>query len=123
MLALDTYDSDSIPIHLIDKQAFEIYLQHLKSDGILAVHVSNRHFDLAPVIWKLAQSFNLHMVLIQGPDDDGPGTLPSTWVLLSRDAHVLDNPRISQYATNLDGYTTNIQLWTDDYSNPIQILR
>ena len=123
LLALDTYDSDSIPIHLIDKQAFEIYLQHLKSDGILAVHVSNCHFDLVPVVWKVAQSFNLHMVLIQGPDDDGPGTLPSTWVLLSRDAHVLDNPQISQYATNLDGYTTNIQLWTDDYSNPIQILR
>lgn len=122
LLALDTFDSDSIPVHLIDKQAFEIYLQQLKPGGILAVHISNRRFDFVPVIWKMAQAFNLHMVLIEDPGDD-PGALPSTWVLLSGDAQLLDNPQISRYATNMDGYTTDIQLWTDDYSNLIQILR
>lgn len=122
LLALDTFDSDSVPVHLIDKQAFEIYLQHLKPNGILAVHISNRHFDFVPVVWKMAQFFDLHMVLIREPGDDF-GSLSSDWILLSRDAHVLDNPQISQYATNLDEYTTNIQLWTDDYSNLIQILR
>jgi SAM-dependent methyltransferase len=122
LLALDTFDSDSIPVHLINEQAFEIYLQHLKPDGILAVHISNRHFDFVPVVWKLAQTFHLHMLLIENPEND-PGELSSSWVLLSRDAASLDDPHIEQSATNLDDYTANIQLWTDDYSNPMQILR
>jgi SAM-dependent methyltransferase len=122
VLALDTFDSDSIPVHLIDQQAFEIYLQHLKPDGILAVHVSNRYFDFVPVVWKLAQHFKLHMVLIQNPDNE-PGGLSSTWLLLSRVASSLNDPQIERYATRLDDYTSNIRLWTDDYSNPLQILR
>ncbi len=122
VLALDTFDSDSIPVHLIDKQAFEIYLQHLKPAGILAVHASNRHFDFVPVVWKLAQHFELHMVLIQNPENE-LGGLSSTWLLLSREASVLSDPQIERYATRLDDYTSNIRLWTDDYSNPMQILR
>lgn len=122
LLTLDTFDSDSIPVHLIDEQAFEIYLQHLKPDGILAVHISNRHFDFVPVVWKLAQTFHLHMLLIENPEND-PGGLSSSWVLLSRDASSLDNPEMERYATRLDDYTSNIRLWTDDYSNPLQILR
>jgi spermidine synthase len=122
LLALDTFDSDSIPVHLIDEQAFEIYLQHLTLDGILAVHVSNRHFDFVPVVWKLAQYFKLRMVLVQSPEND-PGGLSSTWVLLSRDEFPLGDPQIEQYAVRLDDYTADIRLWTDDYSNPLQILR
>ena len=122
LLALDTFDSDSIPVHLLDEQAFDIYLQHLKPDGILAVHISNRHFDFVPVVWKLAQHFDLHMVLIENPEND-PGGLSSSWVLLSRDASSLGDPEVERYATRLDNYTPNIRLWTDDYSNPLQILR
>lgn len=122
VLALDTFDSDSIPVHLIDVQAFEIYLQHLKPAGILAVHASNRHFDFVPVVWKLAQYFKLHMVLIENPEA-APGELSAIWILLSREASALSDPQIEQAATRLDDYTSDIRLWTDDYSNPLQILR
>jgi SAM-dependent methyltransferase len=122
LLALDTFNSDSIPVHLIDMQAFNIYLQRLKPDGILAVHISSRHFDFVPVVWKLAQYFKLHAVLVQSPENE-PGGMSSSWVLLSREMSSLDDPQIMQHATPLDDYITSIRLWTDNYSNPMQILR
>jgi SAM-dependent methyltransferase len=122
LLALDTFDSDAIPVHLIDEQAFQIYLQHLKPGGILAVHVSNRHFDFVPVVQALAQHFRLHMILVQNPEND-LGGLSSIWVLLSQDASSLENPQIERHATRLSDQTASIRLWTDNYSNPMEILR
>ncbi len=59
VLILDAFSSDSIPVHLIDREAFDIYLQHLAPNGILAVHITNRHLDLLPVVWTLADHFKL----------------------------------------------------------------
>lgn len=54
LLAMDAFSSDAVPAHLITSEAFTAYERHLKPDGILAVHVSNRFLDLAPVIQALA---------------------------------------------------------------------
>jgi spermidine synthase len=54
ILVLDTFSSDSIPVHLVTKGAFALYLAHLQPEGILAVHITNQHLDLQPVIWQLA---------------------------------------------------------------------
>ena len=54
VLALDAFSSDAIPVHLLTEEAVEIYLRHLKPDGVLAVHVSNRYLDLEPVVANLA---------------------------------------------------------------------
>src|SRR5207247_7660453 len=59
VLALDAFNSDAIPVHLLTKEAFEIYLRHLKPDGALAVHISNRHLDLLPVVETLAAHLGL----------------------------------------------------------------
>src|SRR5262249_51887740 len=53
VLAVDAFSSDAIPVHLLTREAFELYFRHLKSSGVLAVHVSNKHLDLPPVV-KLA---------------------------------------------------------------------
>ena len=45
MLVLDAFSSDSIPMHLLTKEAFDIYLKHLRPDGAIAVHISNRHLE------------------------------------------------------------------------------
>jgi len=122
VLVLDTFNSDSIPVHLMNEQAFNLYLGHLSPDGILAIHISNRHFDFVPVIWGLAGHFNLHLKLIENNGND-PGSLPSEWVLLSMKASVLDHPQIAQHAVDLGAYTTSLPLWTDLYSNPLAILK
>jgi hypothetical protein len=122
VLVLDAFNSDSIPVHLLTKEAFEIYLQHLGEEGIIAAHITNKHLDLLPVVWQLAQHFNLTMSVIDTPGDDKQGIFPSDWVLLARDPALLENPAIATYANPIDGYSSKVRLWTDDYSNLLQIL-
>ncbi len=121
VLVLDVFSSDSIPVHLIDEEAFALYLQELQPDGILAVHISNSHLDLKPVVWKLADHFGLARALIED-NGDGVVTYPSIWVLLTRNPALLENPAIAARAKSMEGFTTNIRLWTDDYNNLFQIL-
>ena len=59
VLAIDAFSSDSIPVHLITSEATALFFQHLKPDGILAYHISNRFLDLKPVLANIAQANNL----------------------------------------------------------------
>jgi hypothetical protein len=122
VLVLDVFSSDSIPVHLLDKEAFELYLQHLKPDGILVVHITNRHLDLVPVVWTLADHFGLSRVLFDAPGNYGASSR-SIWMLLARDPALLEIPAIRLGAQPMDGYVPGIRLWTDDYSNLFQILK
>jgi hypothetical protein len=121
ILALDTFSSDSIPVHLLDQQAFAVYLQQLRPDGVLAVHITNTFLDLKPVVFQLAKFYHLELRMIQSA---GNGATKNTavWMLLSRDAARLSIPAISEAATPLDHYKTDVPLWTDDYSNLFLIL-
>ncbi|MBK9208423.1 MAG: spermidine synthase [Anaerolineales bacterium] len=123
VLVLDTFSSDSIPVHLVTKEAFALYLDHLAPDGVIAAHISNRHLDLRPVFWQLAQEFGLEIVQVDRlVSSDGNG-FPSNWVLMTRNATLLEIPAIKSHSTSFEGYTTSIKLWTDDYSNLFQILK
>jgi hypothetical protein len=122
VLALDTFSSDSIPIHLVTKEAMALYLEHLAPDGIIAAHITNLHLDLQPVFWQLADYHDLHMVRVDYEGDDNGG-YASHWILLARDPALLETPAIQERAVDLSGYSTNIKLWTDDYSNLFQILK
>ncbi|NWG34737.1 MAG: fused MFS/spermidine synthase [Chloroflexi bacterium] len=122
VLVLDTFSSDSIPVHLVTKEAFALYLDHLAPGGVIAAHITNLHLDLQPVFWQLARHYGLHMARIEyGGDNDGG--YASHWVLLTRDTALLRTPAIQQRTVDLSGYSTSIKLWTDDYSNLFQILK
>jgi spermidine synthase len=122
VLVLDTFSSDSIPVHLVTEEAFTLYLKHLKLDGVIAAHISNRHLDLRPVFWRLAQEFGLNIVLVESPAS-ADGGFSSDWLLLTRNSELLEIPAIKSHAASFDGYSTSIKLWTDDYSNLFQILK
>ncbi len=122
VLVLDTFSSDSIPVHLVTKEAFALYLAHLASDGIIAAHITNLHLDLQPVFWQLAKHYGLDMARINYPGDSNGG-FASHWILLARDPAVLEIPAIQAHSVDLTGYSTDIRLWTDDYSNLFQILK
>jgi hypothetical protein len=122
VLVLDTFSSDSIPVHLVTKEAFALYLEHLTPDGIIAAHITNLHLDLQPVFWQLARHYDLRMVRVNY-EGDSNGGYASHWILLSRDPALLEIPAIQEHAVDLDGYSTNLKLWTDDYSNLFQILK
>lgn len=115
VLVVDAFSSGSIPVHLLTREAFEVYLAHLEPQaGVLALHVSNRYLDLTPVVAALAQHFGLALVAIDR--SDAQSEWPSEWLLLARNADVLPSEAPRPNATRR-------ALWTDDYSNPLRALR
>ena len=122
VLVLDAFSSDSVPMHLLTKEAFDLYLEHLASDGIIAANISNRHIDLLPVFWQVAKFHDLNIVMVNH-DGSPNGGRASDWLLLARDPALLEMPAIQAEAADLNNYSTNVQLWTDDYSNLFQILK
>ena len=122
VLVLDTFSSDSIPVHLVTKEAFALYLEHLASEGIIVAHITNLHLDLQPVFWQLAQHYGLSMVSVNY-EGDSDGGYASHWILLARDPVLLNAPAIMEHAFDMSNYSTNLKLWTDDYSNFFQILK
>ena len=123
VLILDTFSSDSIPAHLITREAFAIYLQHLKPEGVLAAHISNRHINLLPVLWGLSQEYGLSIVVIDRNPKPGEDVFPSRWVLMAANPQSLQIPEVQERAVIVDESVGAVRLWTDDYSNLFQILK
>jgi len=96
-------------VHLLDAEAFQDYMQQLSPKGILAVHITNRHLDLVPVVWTLADHFGLARVLINDKGD-GVSTRPSAWILLARDSALVGNPAIAAHAESMKGYVSPVRL-------------
>ena len=121
VLVLDAFSSDAVPAHLLTREAFSIYLQHMREPGgIIIVHVSNRVLDLAPVVRALAEHYDLSAVdvnLVADDDDD----YASDWILMASDPECLEVPGIADGATSLD-YAAELRLWTDDYHSLFSIL-
>ena len=122
LLVLDTFSSDAIPVHLMTNEAFMLYLNHLKDDGVLAVHISNIHLDLQPVVNELANANHLYSAVVTS-GKTRPGSSASVWVLMTLNQEFLLQPKIREYAFQMDDYPLKVQLWTDNYSNLYQILR
>jgi hypothetical protein len=124
VLVLDTFSGDSIPVHLLTEESFALYLEHLKPTGVIAVHISNRYLDLQPVLWQLAEAHGLHMGVIEvfPPEDASHYANVSLWALLTRDSSIFFLTEIAEHVDLLESYTTDVRLWTDDYSNLFQIL-
>jgi hypothetical protein len=124
LLALDAFSSDAIPVHLLTRQAFTIYERHLKTNGIIAVHVSNKNMNLEPVVVSLARYFNLGVATIDyDPPPDKPWILRSVWLLLSHNGSIINSPDIRLAGRPPEINPVNNPLWTDDFTSLFQILR
>lgn len=121
LLALDAFSSDAIPIHLLTKEAFALYLRELKPNGIIAVHTSNRYLELRPVVERLAAEYGLTAVTIADDDEPEWWIYRTTWILVTRNETFLAQPAISdvsEWAQSPKG-----PLWTDDHASLFQVLR
>jgi SAM-dependent methyltransferase len=122
VLAIDAFSSDAIPVHLITTQALEVYERHMKPDGVIAFHVTNRFLDLAPVVDLLAKSHGLHALRIDDNGNENPYASRSDWILLSADKTLLDAPPLAAAATPIEP-RPGLRLWTDDFNNLVQVLK
>ena len=121
VLAIDAFLGDAIPIHLLTREAFALYLRHLKPDGVLAVHVTNQYVDLAPIVGAAAAEFAKAAVVIENEPNIESGAHYSKWVLMSSRPGFLEATEL-QMSESLS-VPSNLQVWTDDRSDLWRVLR
>ncbi|HEX7928274.1 MAG TPA: fused MFS/spermidine synthase, partial [bacterium] len=119
---VDAFSGDAIPIHLLTLEAFQLYFRHLKPDGVLAAHVSNKRLDLAPIVALAADTLHKHAWLIDSDDDDDENAYGSTWVLVFGRDDRMANIEVPDSTRELTR-PTGLRAWTDDYSSLFHILR
>ncbi len=122
IIILDAFSSDSIPVHLLTKEAVEMYFSKLNKGGVLMIHITNRYVDLAPVLAKIADEGGFADRLRDDDSDYEIGKDGSTWVLLARNENDFgglagdpDWKKIERSET-VDG-------WTDDFSNILSVFK
>jgi hypothetical protein len=122
ILSVDAFSSDAIPVHLLTREALALYFRHLKPDGILALHISNRYLDLAPVCAAGAEYFHKEAWTVS--DDPTESYLSSsTWVLVLNNTDWLKASSFVDADMIRTKVTPGFRPWTDDYSNLWQIVR
>jgi spermidine synthase len=121
VLAVDAFSSDSIPVHLLTWEAMKLYFHHLKPDGILAVHISNRYLDLEPVVEGESRALGKTARTVDTDDDASQDVFAATWVLVTSPPNDFDKTIVD--ASKPAEATRKVRLWTDDYSNLFQILK
>ena len=124
VLAVDAFSGDAIPVHLLTREAYSLYWRHLNPDGVLAVHVSNRYLQLAPVvaIGAAEDHKTAKMVSFETDDRNDKEESNSDWVLVTSRPGFFDQPEIKGAALKIDPIP-GLRMWTDDYSNLYKILR
>lgn len=121
LILVDAFSSDSIPMHLITKEAAEIYFKKLKPAGVLAFNISNMYYDLKPVLARLSEELKVTALVISDPEDSVDGERYSTeWVVYSRSPETLATLK-ELGCTDLKT-TRATQLWTDSYCSPLSVL-
>ena len=120
ILVLDAFSGDSVPTHLLTKEAFDVYLRHLNAGGVIAVHISNKHVHLEPVVLRVGAELGFECAIVSNPDRP-PQSMSAKWVLMTTDRGFLASAAIREYA-DVDE-SGNFPLWTDQYNNIVQLLK
>ena len=126
VLAVDAFSSDAIPMHLLTRECFELYWQHLAEDGLLAIHISNRYIALEPVVKTLAESAGYHAALIEfdpwGESDEAESVSACTWILVARSPEFFEIDEMEGYVTDWEDGQIEIE-WTDDFGSLWPVLK
>jgi SAM-dependent methyltransferase len=121
VMAVDAFSSDAIPVHLLTREAMSLYFRHLRPDGILAVHISNRYLDLQPVLAGETAATGKFARLVDSDEDDADDVFGATWVLVASSPSAFLGEELG--STEPLKPERKVRLWTDDYSNLFQILK
>jgi hypothetical protein len=124
LLVIDAFSSDSIPVHLLTREALATYQRHLQPDGVMAFHISNRYLDLGPVVAQLAQDAGLQATLVEDhPDRETHYWQKTTdYVLVTRDPALLQSAAWRERGSAIEP-RAGLSTWTDDYNDLWGVLR
>ncbi len=126
VLAMDAFSGDSIPMHLLTREAMQIYLRHLKPDGVLIFQATNRFLNIPPIVASLAKEFGLAAVLISdsAESEEGPEywTSSTDQVIVTANKALLQSEKIRAVATEI-AIPAGFRFWTDDFNNLMRVLK
>jgi hypothetical protein len=119
LIALDAFSGDSIPVHLLTREAFAMYFDRLAPSGVIAIHITNRYLDIASVVRAGASSLGKPVIVIHNTGDADRAVQATDWAILANRRE--DLAPLEPFAT--DQTAPRIAAWTDDYSNLFQIFK
>ncbi len=119
LIALDAFSGDSIPVHLLTREAFRLYFERLAPGGVVAIHVTNLYLDVPAVIRAAAESLGKPLVLIHNVSNADRAVQATDWAILANRRE--DLSAIEPFAAELPA--RRVRAWTDEYSNLFEILR
>jgi hypothetical protein len=118
-LIMDAFSGDAVPIHLLTKEAFDVYFRHLNATGVIAVHITNRYVDLKPVLRHIARHYGKDLRIIDSRFAQDVW-LSSVWALIA--APGVLPPHVGTPDSGAPTATHDV-LWTDDFSSMWGLLR
>jgi hypothetical protein len=121
LLIIDAFSGDLIPTHLMTHEAFRLYQQHIKSHGVLALHISNRHLSLLPVIINHSRTLDMQVMLFETPGNGDEHD--AQWVVLTNNTLLTQSPKLIYQQTVIAKDQYQKVLWTDNYSSLLAILK
>jgi hypothetical protein len=122
ILAIDAFSSDSIPVHLMTREAIAVYQRHLVNDGAIALHITNRYLDLSGVVRRLADEAQMQAVLIADAPAAGTPFYRSTWIVLTKNPQTVQR-LMEQGGQAIEPPPSHRATWTDDHHNLFEVLR
>src|SRR4030095_13343700 len=126
VLGIDAFSGDSIPMHLVTREAMALYVKHIKPDGVIVFQATNRYIDLLPVVKRLAAECGLEAVNTSASPDAEDG--PQYWysatdqVIVTRNRKLLEWPRIAEAAEEIED-RPGLPAVTDAHHNLPRILK
>jgi hypothetical protein len=121
LLVVDAFSGDSIPAHLLSREAISVYFRHLEPGALLAMHISNASLDLWPVVRASAAAQNKDAVLVVNREDKELSVSEAVWAIVAENREALEHPALARVIMRPE--TRSLRVWTDQYSNLFQILK
>lgn len=122
VLVIDAFSGDSIPQHLLTLEAMELYWQRLQGNGAIAVHISNTHLNLLPLMQGIAESTDKALTYFR-TKSDMPHGHDTEWVWLTNNSSLVNNALVELKRSPIPKATSASIVWTDDYSNLLSLLK
>jgi hypothetical protein len=126
LLGIDAFSGDSIPMHLVTREAMAIYVKHIKTDGVIVFQATNRFVDLLPVVKRLAAEFGFEAVNVS--DSPAHESGPEYWysftdqIIVTRNQRLLEAPLIAEAADEIED-RPDLPVFTDSHHNLLRILK
>jgi SAM-dependent methyltransferase len=127
VLGIDAFSGDSIPMHLVTREAMAIYVKHLKPDGVIVFQATNRFIDLLPVVKRLAAEFGLEAMNVADEPETGEEGADYWYsstdqIIVTRNRKLLEWPRVAEAAEEIDDQP-GLPVFTDAHHNLLRILK